>query len=219
MFNRTIVGDGAPVHLLDNPAADHRRPRLVPAHTEIVFQRGARAHALRVVHGCIALYQVLEDDRRQILDILGPGRLLRADLVDLQHCRAAALVPTEVETVGTREKAAAQDDILRHMLGRAQAHAMLLGRKQAVERVATAILDLASQFARKQRGMRSGGTTFTLYLTRTDIADWLGLTLETVSRCFGALKRANLIAFDQPELVTILDHAALEALARGRGTV
>lgn len=43
----------------------------------------------------------------------------------------------------------------------------------------------------------------------------VGLTLETVSRCFGALKRSRLIAFDHPEIITIRDRRALEALAAG----
>ena len=57
--------------------------------------------------------------------------------------------------------------------------------------------------------------TFTLYLTRADLADWLGLTLETVSRCLNAFKRDSVIAFDHPEVVTVKDMGLLAALAGG----
>lgn len=107
------------------------------------------------------------------------------------------------------------ENAVRQTLCRAQAHVLLLGRKTAVERVASAILNLAAQFRRRRRNSVAGRTTFTLYLTLADLADWLELTLETVSQCFGVLKRSSLIAFEQPECITIRDRAALEAIALG----
>ncbi len=104
------------------------------------------------------------------------------------------------------------------MLTRSLAHATLLGRKTATERVASALIDLAAQFRRRPRNATTRRVTFTLYLTRADLADWLGLTLETVSRCLNAFKRDNVIAFDHPEVVTVKDMTALKALSDGLAT-
>jgi CRP/FNR family transcriptional regulator len=103
----------------------------------------------------------------------------------------------------------------RLMLARMQAHALLLGRKTAAERVATAVLDLARQFTPTERAGRSTRNTFILYPTRADLADWLGLTIETISRTLNTFKRTGLIAFDRPERITILNQPALERAASG----
>jgi CRP-like cAMP-binding protein len=217
MLNQTALGACAPVLLIDSPA-ERRLPHQsrIAAHMPILLLGASRATALRIIDGCVALYRELADGRRIILDILGPGRLLGADLADIHQCKAVTLTLTSVETIDTERALVSIGNAIREMLLRAQAHALLLGRKTAPERVATALLDLAHQFARKSGApLARGRTTFTLYLTRADLADWLGLTLETVSRCLSALKRSRLIAFDRPELITITDRTALEALAAG----
>ncbi len=220
MFYQTSLGACAPVLLIDSPA-DPALPRhsRIPARTAIMLCGASRPTALRILDGCVALYRELADGRRLILDILGPGRLLGEALVDVQQCKAIALTLTHVESVDMDRESASAATAMRQMLLRAQSHALLLGRKSASERVATALLDLAGQFARKSRASAGANrTSFFLHLTRADLADWLGLTLETVSRCLGALKRSRLIAFDQPELITIRDRTALEALACGHSS-
>jgi CRP/FNR family transcriptional regulator len=217
MFDRTIVGAAAPVILIDSPARPGcKLPARIAARTQIIFHGATRSSGLRIVDGCIALFQELADGRRGILDILGPGKDVSAELLDLRQCKAITLTLTQVETIESLREPSSLEGALRQMLCRAQEHALLLGRKSAVERVASAILDLAAQFARRRRNTAGGRATFTLFLTRADLADWLGLTLQTVSRCFGVLKRSKLIAFDQPESITIRDRAALEAIALGR---
>ncbi|MGE6786427.1 helix-turn-helix domain-containing protein [Ensifer adhaerens] len=217
MFNRTIVGASSPVLFFNNPLdGETSRQSRIAARTQIFLHGSSRPATLRVVEGCVALYRELGDGRRLILDVVGPGRLFGSGLVDSNECRAMTLAPASVEAIAADTDRAAVDAAVRQMLARAQAHALLLGRKTAAERVATALLDLASQFARKSRRPAGAGrTTFNLHLTRADLADWLGLTLETVSRCLGALKRSKLIAFNHPEIITIRDRTALEALAAG----
>lgn len=83
--------------------------------------------------------------------------------------------------------------------------------------MASGLLDLAGQFARGVAFDGDGSVTFTLHLTRADLADWLGLTLASVSRGLNAFKRAGLIAFDHPKVITICDRAGLEALASEAG--
>jgi CRP/FNR family transcriptional regulator len=166
-----------------------------------------------IVEGCISLFQPLGDGRRQILDILGPGRLIGPYLADLSRCGAIALTRTQLEVIDPDIDNGRIDAAARLMLLRSRSHALLLGRKTMVERVATALLDLAWQFARGSSARNR--PAFFLHLTRAEMADWLGLTLESVSRCLNAFKRDGLITFDHPQLVTIRDRRALQSLAAG----
>ncbi len=95
-------------------------------------------------------------------------------------------------------------------------HAMLLGRMNAAEKVANGLLDLAAQFPRK---LRQGPPVLTLYLTRNDLADWLGLTVETVSRTLNQFKRTGMIDYAHAEIVTLTRPEQLKALASGRPTL
>lgn len=191
-----------------------RRVRM-PSAAVLPLREVSPDDAFRIATGCIALYQLLPDGRRQILDILGPGRLIHRQITDSAACIAETLCPTQLDR---RRLADAQDTAdwvaaALLMLRRAQQHAMLLGRKTALERVAFAVLDLAQQFGARLRGVAYAEVIFRLHLTRTDLADWLGLTGETVSRTLNALKRQEIIGFDTPEIVTIKNLKALQTLA------
>lgn len=218
MFTQTSVGACAPILLIDSPAVPTLpRQSRIGAHLPIPLRGASRATALRILEGCVALYHELADGRRTIVDIFGPGRVLDAGLIDINACKAVALTSTHVETIDPNGESASIGRAARDMLLRAQVHALLLGRKTAPERIAAALLNLAHQFASKPRTpLTNGRTTFMLYLTRADLADWLGLTLETVSRCLSALKRSRLITYNRPEVITIRNRAALEALAAGQ---
>lgn len=165
----------------------------------------------RLTDGCIALSRYLPDGRRQICDIIGPGRMFGFAVLGEGQCIAESLTYSTIERHGRRTAWASLPDEVGRMLNRQQAHAVLLGRKTAAEKVASALIDLAAQFGRR-RGSRP---SFPLYPTRGDLADWLGLTLETVSRCLHRLKRERLIEFTRPEHIRILD---LDGLDRLTGT-
>jgi CRP/FNR family transcriptional regulator len=128
---------------------------------------------------------------------------------------AISMTYSHLEPVKGHEMVSEATRTLQNMLSRLLAHATLLGRKTAPEKVATALLDLASRFPRKSNCARNE-EVFNLFLTRADLADWLGLTLETVSRCINAFKRERLVAFDQPEIVTLLEREILSDIAAGR---
>ncbi len=89
-------------------------------------------------------------------------------------------------------------------IDQARGHAMLLGRCSAIERLCAFLLECAEQS--KERRL------VTLEMTRQDIADYLGLTVETVSRCFGQLKCRGLIEFVSARQVKLLDPAGLRAI-------
>lgn len=191
--------------------------RLVAAATPLFDDGLAGAETARIVEGAVCLYQQAGDGSRRVIDVLGPGHLVGSFLTDLDGCNVMALTRTRLATVAASEEASRVAEATRSMLKRAQAHAMLLRRNAVSERVASCLLDLAGQFGSEFGIGHEGETTFTLHLTRADLADWLGLTLTSVSRGLNAFKRAGLIAFDHPKVITIRDRAALAALASGQG--
>jgi CRP/FNR family transcriptional regulator len=88
-----------------------------------------------------------------------------------------------------------------------------VGRCTASERLAAFLMGLS------RRNQRNGADPdeFVLPMTRWDIADFLGLTIETVSRSFTKLREEGIIDIEQCVLVTIVDHAALARIAEGQG--
>ena len=81
----------------------------------------------------------------------------------------------------------------------------MLGRKNALERVAAFLVDMAKR--------AKGGSVVELAMTRQDIADYLGLTLETVSRMLAELKERGAIKLDGARRVHLLDGERLAALS------
>lgn len=170
----------------------------------------------RVGKGCLALIRRLDAERRQILDILGPGRLLDAAMLARLEGTALTLAPTELAKVEAsaelcRRLRAENQELL---LVRALGHVTRLGRQSAGERVAAALLDLAAQFA-PAGAPRGPAVGFPLHLGRGDLADWLGLTLETVSRCMSRLREEGLISFGREGWLLLEDPAALARVAVG----
>ena len=86
-----------------------------------------------------------------------------------------------------------------------------IGRRGAVERVAAFLL----AFSRRNEENRQGRCCFDLPITRTDIGDFLGLSMETVSRAFTELKRLGLIELPRANHVKIVDIEKLRSRADG----
>ncbi len=89
-------------------------------------------------------------------------------------------------------------------LARAQAHSVLLGRRTAVEKVAAFIIDWA--------GYSPNSNVVALPMTRQDIADYLGLSIETVSRTFSRLEREAFIEVTTARQITLKDRKGLHDL-------
>ncbi len=215
---QAIVQSRAYADFNRDPTATFRTLTVTLAPRRPLFLQLIRRDAFRVLDGCIVIYQELDGKRRQTLDILGPGRGFSYAMASLQNFEAEAIEPTRVERLDAGSDSASSElqRAIYLSLLRMQAHATLLGRKTAAERVASVLLDLAQQFSSGNRARDRERPTFTIHLTRAEIADYLGLTLETVSRNLSRLKREKLISFVRPEIVTILDRTALEELATGR---
>ena len=169
--------------------------------------------------GTIRLYKLLPDGRRQITGFALPGDFLglaarqgyaySAEAINhVALCRfkrrdISALFGKFPEMehrllgVATDELVAAQDQML------------LLGRKTPIEKVSSFLLGLQKRIAR----FNPGATGVTLEMTRADIADYLGLTVETVSRTFSKLKKRGAIELPRSDEVVIRNRPLLEQIA------
>jgi len=187
---------------------------------EILFSEGEDAGSVyEVTGGMLRLYKLLPDGRRQITGFATAGHLL--GLAPEGICVYTAEALTEV-TLRRYKRAAVErliDEVpgfARRMLAAtsqelraAQDQMLLLGRKSASEKVASFLVMIAEQQA------RSGEDELDLPMTRSDIADYLGLTIETVSRTLSKLKQAGLIALPTAVRIEILDRDRLEDMAAG----
>ena len=187
---------------------------------ETLFAEGDEADSVyEVVRGMLRLCKILPDGRRQITGFLSAGQFL--GLAPEGVCVYTAEAITEVTLC--RYKRTAFDRLIdevpgfakrvlavaSHELSAAQNQMLLLGRKSAVEKVASFLLLMAEQAGAEEE--RAVG----LPMTRSDIADYLGLTIETVSRTLTKLKQDGLIALPTPDRIQIRDRDQLEELAAG----
>jgi len=186
----------------------------------ILFSEGDDADSVfEVVSGTLRLYKVLIDGRRQIIGFVSGGRLLGIAPQRQYLCSAEAVTPLTVrrykrpaferridEEPGLARRILAE---LSNELCLAQDQMLLLGRKSATEKVASFLLSLAA-------GLDGDvADHIDLPMGRGDIADYLGLTVETVSRTFTKLRNDGVIALPSPNSVEILDAAQLEETAAG----
>jgi CRP/FNR family transcriptional regulator len=192
------------------PAGKMARQFVAPGEALGETQMASRLY--RVLDGGLAVYRQLADGRRQVIDIAGPGRVVAHQPERGRDLAIKALTYTEVEVLDPLAHPDMAGEAAHHALDRLARHATLLGRMNAMEKVANGLLDLAGQFPRK---LASGRPTLTLYLTRADLADWLGLTIETVSRTLNQFKRAGVIDFTHAEIVTLTRPERLKEIAAG----
>ncbi|HVJ51849.1 MAG TPA: helix-turn-helix domain-containing protein [Aliidongia sp.] len=168
----------------------------------------------KVVSGVVRTCKFLSDGRRQIEafhvagDLLGfepgPGYSLTAEAV----CECV-LVPyrrRSVEALLMTDEAVSRQVFSHAMrsLSRAQEHSLLLGRRSALEKVAAFLIDWAQYSPDRNLA--------TLAMTRLDMADYLGLTIETVSRTLSQLERDALIELPATRQIRLKDLAALQDL-------
>ncbi len=168
-----------------------------------------------VVSGIATLTQTMEDGRRQMVGLLlpsdfvgRPGRSTAAFDVtattDLVMC-CFRKKPFEEMMATTPHVAQRLLEMTLDELDAAREWMLLLGRKTAREKIASLISIIARRDAALHLRRSSGELTVDLPLTREDMADYLGLTLETVSRQISALKRDGVISLEGNRHVTIPD--------------
>jgi len=187
-----------------------------------IFYEGDDAdHVYNVTEGVVRVSKMLPDGRRQITGFLFPGDFLGLSHDDVYAYTAEAITPARLCRFG-RDKLLNLFDELpaleKRLLGMAadelaaaQDQILLLGRKTARERVVSFFLLLAKQ-ARK-RG--ESGNPIKLPMSRSDIADYLGLTIETVSRTITKLVKDKVIELPSSSKVILGNEDALEAIEMG----
>jgi len=176
-----------------------------------------------VVEGVVALHRTMEDGRRQTVGLLFPSDFVGRPLRTVAPYDAIALTPVRMCLFHRKRF----EEILQHNpslerrllemtldeLDAARDWMVLLGRKTAIEKLASFLLILAHRTATLDNQPFDDGIAITLPLTREAIAEYLGLTIETVSRQFGVLKRNGVISLPDPRITVIEDLRALFYLA------
>ncbi len=188
-----------------------------------LFHEGDPAtRVFTLTHGSLKLYKLLPDGRRQVTGFMQPGDFLGITVDDEHPFSAEALEPSQLcafprvrfdqfsERNGEMERELYRLAI--NELAAAQQQMVLLGRKTAAERFASFIIALA---ARHERTTGGPARFVSLPMSRSDIADYLGLTKETVSRVLALLKQRRLVRLEAIDRIEILDRAGLEQVAAG----
>ena len=180
-----------------------------------IFAEGDRASFVyKVLSGVVRTSKLLSDGRRQIDAFHLAGDIFGIEADDehrfcaeaVGDCTVLAYRRSNLATLTANDPETAKDMTIGMVrsLVRAQDHMLLLGRKSALEKIATFLLDMAD---------RAGGSVvLDLPMSRTDIADYLGLTIETVSRSFTQLERQGAIELVSARRVLLSNKAELKRL-------
>jgi len=184
-------------------------PALCPAGTEIYAQGEVCNRLYRVEFGGVRIYRLLSDGRRQISAFQLAGETFGFEADSTHHFFAEAICASGIRMLQSKS---AHDDLtidflpmaLRSLL-HAQEHLLVLGRQNSIERVAAFLLEMSE----RQGGLRQ----VELPMSRLDIADYLGLTIETVSRVFSKLKHRGVIRLPSLRSVEIVRWQTLQNMA------
>jgi len=190
----------------------------------LLHEEDSTKYVYNLSSGVSAVERLASDGRRQIMAFIYPGDFIGVSagpaysisdraLTDMTACKwhirdIQALyvkypeLEQRVHEIATRILAATMDQIF------------VLGRKNAIEKIAYFLLYID----KRQVKFDSHTDEFTLPMTRADIADYLGITIETVSRAFSFLKKKGLIELSQNWVVRLLDKEKLAEIADHYGS-
>src|SRR6188508_1458988 len=181
---------------------------------EIYGEGEPSEYVYQVVRGSVRTYKLLNDGRRQIGAFHLPGDVFGLDSGSTHRLTAEAIADTIVRLVKRRSLDAAAGSniqVAHHLwtmtagdLRHAEDHMLLLGRKTAIEKVATFLLEMDRRLAKT--GMMA------LPMCRRDIGDYLGLTLETVSRALSQLNDQGILMFSNARHIALRNRQRLTAL-------
>ena len=190
---------------------------------ETIFSEGEAAdYAYRIVSGTVRLCKHLADGRRQIAQFLFPGNFF--SFMDLtEHSFTAEAVNDAVlicyplrQIERLEEERASLRKNFSAMLSRRvkdiQNHLVMLGRQTAKERLASFLIVIM-----EHSHCKNGGT-IEIAMSRQDMADYLGLTIETVSRVLSAMKKQGIVGIPNLHQLVIRKAEALYALAGGEAS-
>jgi CRP/FNR family transcriptional regulator len=167
--------------------------------------------------GILMMERSSSTGRRQVMAFMHPGNFIGITHKEHYEFTVSALTSARIREIPLKPFIALQDEVprlkdnVRSIGGNILAHTLdqvfALGQKKAHERVCFLLKQLSGRLPRQKSHM------IELVMTRQDIADYLGLTIETVSRAFGKLKREGTIDIYSAHTVEILDLETVEELA------
>jgi CRP/FNR family nitrogen fixation transcriptional regulator len=183
---------------------------------EIYAEGGPASRVYRLVRGTVRTCRFLCDGRRQIDAFHGEGDVFgfetgtthRLAAEAVTHCTVIAYQHASLRGLVANDDTGLSSDMLSYVmrcLERAQDHALLLGRGSAAQKVACFLLEML--------GHGAADGTAELPMTRQDIADYLGLTIETVSRTLSQFERDGLIALPTARRVCLKNRKTLQSYA------
>src|SRR5579863_1316145 len=184
-----------------------------PRDTEIFGENEPADYVYKVISGSVRTYKILADGRRQIAGFHLPGDIFGSQLAEVHTLSAEAVADAKVLVVkrsaltalAGRDAAVARElfSLTSRELRRMQERILLLV-KSAQERVASFLLEMAER--------ASAGNIVELPMSRQDIADYLGLTIETVSRTLTTLEGAAAIEVPTSRRIVLRNRSALNRL-------
>jgi CRP/FNR family nitrogen fixation transcriptional regulator len=204
------AAEATPTHAEAHALVANSQPSAVTLYTPnmVIYAQGeATGHLYMVEFGTVRICRLTADGRRQISAFHFAGEVFGFESGDERHFYAEA-----VDSVGIRVLRPKMGDKLAESmlpvalksLTRAQEHLLVLGRQNGVEKIAAFLLDIAE---------RQGAERFLdLSMQRCDIADYLGLSFETVSRILTKMKGAGIIRIPHVKQIELVDLDELELL-------
>jgi CRP/FNR family nitrogen fixation transcriptional regulator len=179
------------------------RPRPVE-----IYAQGELAGALyRIEYGAVRIFRLLADGRRQVVAFHVAGETFGFEARAMRSFFAESIVPTGLTTVAIEETGHGTPELMALALEsmvRAQEHLLVVGKQNALEKVAVFLVDLFER--------QGANGTIDLPMTRTDIGDYLGMTIETVSRSFSKLRAMGIIRLESTRCVKVLNLTALRRM-------
>jgi CRP/FNR family transcriptional regulator len=197
-----------------------RQVRMAPQ--QLLFQEGDDAgNVYNILGGILKLYKLLPDGRRQITGFVHPGDFIGIAASGIYSYSAEAITDVALCRFPRRQLYLLFDrfpklegrllGITTDELTAAQDQMLLLGRKTAAEKLASFLLSLGT----RMNGEGGEEKPIPVPMTRSDVADYLGLTVETVSRTLSRLKKSGLIEISEAHRITITQLDALQDIAEG----
>jgi CRP/FNR family transcriptional regulator len=193
--------------------------RAIPAHDHLYFEGDTRDFVYVVESGWVKLYRTLIDGQRQVVGFANAGSILGLES-ETEHCNGCeAITPVAVRAIpiarvkeACRADAEFADQLLRQIgrqLGAAQTQLAMVGAQTAEQKLATFLLSIADLCDEADDG------DFELPMRRGEMAEFLGLRLETISRKMSDFQRRGWIRMTSLYHCRILRRDILEDLAEG----
>lgn len=195
----------------------------VDSHTTLFREGDPALNVYSLVSGAVKLSKLLADGRRQVVGFLFPGDFFGFSFNEVYPATAESITTTALCRFGQTRLARLREeapDLERRLMNRmifelaaAQEQMLLLGRMAAREKLAHFLIMLSRRAV--ERG--EAASPVAVPMGRLDVADYLGLTIETVSRTLTAMKKEGLISLPAVGVVDLKDLDGLRRIAEGHG--